>query len=113
MPVLMTRTEDIYLAAGLDAVVMLKTIEYGVQIFTPMAMLSLAIRMSPSEWGCNCAAHLQTCLVARLLVDISTTRHMQPGALLARSRVQPLCWQQCHHTACSALQTHAELLIRL
>lgn len=44
VPVLMTRTEDIYLAAGLDAVVMLKTIEYGVQIFTPMAMLSLAIR---------------------------------------------------------------------
>lgn len=43
MPVLMTRTDDIYLAAGLDAVVMLKTIEYGVQIFTPMAMLSLAI----------------------------------------------------------------------
>lgn len=61
VPVLMTRTEDIYLAAGLDAVVMLKTIEYGVQIFTPMAMLSLALRMSPSKPAWIHAAHLQIC----------------------------------------------------
>jgi hypothetical protein len=42
--VLSIRTEDIYLAAGLDAVVMLKTIEYGVQLFVPLAVVSLAVR---------------------------------------------------------------------
>lgn len=43
-PVLTIRTEDIYLAAGLDAVVMLKTIEYGVQLFVPLAVVCLAVR---------------------------------------------------------------------
>jgi hypothetical protein len=42
-PVLSIRTEDIYLAAGLDAVVMLKTIEYGVQLFVPIAVVCLAV----------------------------------------------------------------------
>jgi Late exocytosis, associated with Golgi transport len=42
-PVLCVRTEDIYLSAGLDAVVLLKTIEYGVQLFTPMALICLAV----------------------------------------------------------------------
>ena len=42
-PVLCIRTEDIYLAAGLDAVVMLKTIEFGVQLFVPMAVVCLAV----------------------------------------------------------------------
>jgi hypothetical protein len=42
--VLSVRTEDIYLAAGLDAVVMLKTIEYGVQLFVPLAAVCLAVR---------------------------------------------------------------------
>jgi hypothetical protein len=41
--VLSVRTEDIYLAAGLDAVVMLKTIEYGVQLFVPIAVVCLAV----------------------------------------------------------------------
>lgn len=71
MPVLMTRTEDIYLAAGLDAVVMLKTIEYGVQIFTPMAMLSLAICGSP-----NMHTAVPNGRNACLLLCLSTRLHM-------------------------------------
>lgn len=47
-PVLCVRTEDIYLAAGLDAVVMLKTIEYGVQLFVPMAVVCLAVCALPA-----------------------------------------------------------------
>jgi Late exocytosis, associated with Golgi transport len=43
MPVLFMPTEDIFHAAGFDAVVMLKTIEFGVQLFTPMALIGLAI----------------------------------------------------------------------
>lgn len=46
VPVFITRTDDIYVAAGLDAVVLLKTIEFGVQLFTPMAVLCLVIRAS-------------------------------------------------------------------
>lgn len=46
-PVLCIRTEDIYLAAGLDAVVMLKTIEYGVQLFVPLAVVCLAVCTPP------------------------------------------------------------------
>ena len=47
-PVLCIRTEDIYLAAGLDAVVMLKTIEFGVQLFVPMAVVCLAVCAPPA-----------------------------------------------------------------
>jgi Late exocytosis, associated with Golgi transport len=43
MPVLFMPTEDIFHAAGFDAVVMLKTIEFGVQLFTPMALIALAV----------------------------------------------------------------------
>ena len=37
-------TEDIFIAAGFDAVIMLKTIEFGVQLFGPLAIVCLLIR---------------------------------------------------------------------
>lgn len=37
-------TEDIFIASGFDAVIMLKTIELGVQLFGPMAIVCLVIR---------------------------------------------------------------------
>jgi Late exocytosis, associated with Golgi transport len=46
-PVLFMPTEDIFHAAGFDAVVMLKTIEFGVQLFTPMALIALAVCALP------------------------------------------------------------------
>lgn len=43
-PVLYVTTEDIFIAAGFDAVIMLKTIEFGVQLFGPLAIVCLVIR---------------------------------------------------------------------
>jgi hypothetical protein len=44
-PVLFTRTEDIYLSAGMDVVVLLKTIEFGIQFFVPLAFICLTVCM--------------------------------------------------------------------
>ena len=43
-PVLTVTTEDILIAAGFDAVVTLKIIEFGVQLFGPIAIVCLIIR---------------------------------------------------------------------
>jgi hypothetical protein len=46
--VLYVTTEDIFIAAGFDAVIMLKTIEIGVQLFGPIAIIALIICALPN-----------------------------------------------------------------
>ena len=48
IPVLNETTEDIFIAAGFDAVIMLKTIEIGVQLFGPFAIVALTVCTSSS-----------------------------------------------------------------
>lgn len=56
---LLLTTEDIFIAAGFDAVIMLKTIEFGVQLFGPIAIICLVVRAhSPAQLGSHLHALL-------------------------------------------------------
>lgn len=59
---LFIRTEDIYLSAGLDAVVLLKTVEFGIQFFVPVALVCVFVCTLHSQMALNCASiiHLST-----------------------------------------------------
>lgn len=45
------KTEDIYLSAGMDAVVLLKTMEFGICCFGPMAAVCMLVCVLPTAFA--------------------------------------------------------------
>lgn len=54
MPVLTTPTDEVLKTAGMDAVMMLRSLELGVQLFLPMALVSAVTRTLTLARACTC-----------------------------------------------------------